>query len=256
MLFDSHVHLNDDTLYNRIDEVLLEARQNDVTHFLCVGYDVSSSKRAIEISRRYEFVYAAIGFHPSEAKKISDEDFKWLEENLKQPKVVAIGEIGLDYYWDSSFKDIQKNVFIKQIELGNKYQLPLIIHMREATLDTYELLKNNKDLSLRGIMHCYSGSLESMKQFIHLNMMISLAGPVTFKNAKIPKEIAKEIDLRDLLIETDAPYLAPMPFRGKPNESKYLKFIAFEIASIKGLTYEEVGKKTFQNACELFKINI
>jgi len=254
MLFDSHTHLNDDVLYAHIDEVVKRSLDADVSFFLCVGYDKASSIRALEIAHRYPFVYAAIGFHPTEAQKVTDDDLKWLEIALTDEKVKAVGEIGLDYFWDQTHKDVQKYIFIKQLQLANKYHLPVSIHMRDATKDTYEILKNEKSQDTQGIMHCFSGSVESAREFIKLNMMISLAGPVTFKNAKDPKAVASQIDLNQMLIETDAPYLAPHPYRGKENSPAYLRIIAEEIARIKNISYSEVATTTCNNAKKIFRI--
>lgn len=253
MLFDSHAHINDAKLINSVDEIIDRAKQNQVDKILCVGFDKDSSLQAIELANQYKEVYAAIGIHPSEADSF-DIDLSWIQENLSNPKVVAIGEIGLDYYWDKTYIEKQKQLFINQIELANQNDVPIIVHMRDSTNDTYTILKEHKSPDLKGVMHCYSGSKETMKQFIDINMYISLAGPVTFKNAKTPKEVAAEVDLNHLLVETDCPYLAPVPFRGKTNEPKNVLYVAEEIANIKGITLDELAKKTYDNTCKLFKI--
>ena len=254
MIIDSHVHLNDEELFPRIEEIIERAKENGVVKFICVGYDKESSELALDIAAMYDEVYAAIGIHPSEAKHYKESDLVWLEENLTNGKVKAVGEIGLDYYWDKNFADKQKDLFIKQINLANKHKLPIIVHMRDAINDTYEIIKETKDKNLSGVMHCYSGSFEYVKKFTDLNLYISLAGPVTFKNAISPKEIAKKIDLKKLLVETDAPYLAPVPHRGKTNESKNLKYIVKEIANIRQITVEEVEKNTYENTVKLFNL--
>lgn len=255
MLFDSHAHLNDAKLINDVDEIIYSASKNGINKILCVGYDFESSLLAIELAEQYDGVYAAIGIHPSEARSF-DIDLSWIEEHMDNPKVVAIGEIGLDYYWDKQYKEQQIELFKRQIELANKYKKPIIVHMRDATLDTYETIKKNKLPENSGVMHCYSASKESLQQFIDLNMYISLAGPVTFKNAITPKEVAATIDLEYLLIETDSPYLAPAPFRGKTNQPKNVLYVAKEIAQIKGISLEELSKKTYENTCNLFKIDL
>lgn len=252
MIIDSHVHLNDQELFPKIEEIIERAKDNGVTAFICVGYNKESSEMAIDIATMYEEVYAAIGIHPSEAKHYQQSDLDWLEANLNHPKVKAIGEMGLDYYWEKAHVDKQHELFIKQIEMANKHKLPIIIHMREAINDTYEIIKKHKNKDLLGVMHCYSGSWEYVKKFTDLNLYISLAGPVTFKNANTPKEIAKKIDLRHLLIETDAPYLAPIPHRGKTNESKNLKYIIKEIATIRNTSTEEIEARTYENTVKLF----
>jgi TatD DNase family protein len=255
MLFDSHAHLNDPKLIDRVEDIIDNAKKNKVKKITCVGYDYDSSMLAIELANQYDHVYAAIGIHPSEAKKLNI-DLSWIEDYIDNPKVVAIGEIGLDYYWDKTFMSEQKELFINQIKLANKYKKSIIIHMRDATKDTYDILKEYKEVDILGVMHCYSSSKEAMKQFIDLNMYISLAGPVTFKNAITPKEVAKEISLDNLLVETDSPYLSPIPYRGKTNEPKNVLYIAKEIAQIKGVSLDEVMKKTYENTCKLYNINM
>ncbi len=255
MLFDSHSHLNDVKLIDHVEEIIENAKKNDVTKILCVGYDYKSSLKAIELANQYDSIYAAIGIHPSEAKEYNI-DLSWIEEYMSNPKVVAIGETGLDYYWEKQFKEEQKELFINHIKLANKYHKPIVVHMRDATNDTYNVIRENKNKDTTGVMHCYSASLEIMQQFIDLNMFISLAGPVTFKNAKVPKEVAKEISLDNLLVETDSPYLSPTPFRGKTNEPKNVLYVAKEIANIKGISLEEVKNKTFSNTCKLYNIDM
>jgi len=252
MFIDTHCHLNDDQLYIHLDEVIRDAIHAKVSFMVCIGYDKQSSMRAIEIAERNESVYATVGFHPTNALEVGEDDFVWLERMLTHPKVVGIGEIGLDYYWDKTFKDKQKEVFVRQIELADKYHLPITVHMRDSDEDTLFLLKNNKPRSVQGIMHCYSGSLELSKEFIKCNMMISLAGPVTFKNARVPKEVASGIDLDYLLIETDSPYLAPHPFRGKENSPSLVPYVAEEIARLRDVPVEEIARITTQNALRIF----
>jgi len=255
MLFDSHVHLNDDRLYPIHDQVIQRAIDAGVGFFVCIGYDAASSFKAIELAEKYPEVYAAIGFHPENAQQIVESDFAWLEANLSHEKVVAVGEIGLDYYWDKTFVEKQKAVFTRQIEIASFHDLPIVVHMRDASGDTLDLIKKHKPKALEGVMHCYSGSVESMRDFLALGLKISLAGPVTFKNAKTPKAVAEAIDIDDLLIETDAPYLTPHPYRGKMNEPKYLPETAKAIASIKGMDFETIAQKTTANAMKLFRIS-
>ncbi|MFH0993254.1 MAG: TatD family hydrolase [bacterium] len=254
MYFDSHVHLNDDLLYDDLDNVIAAAHAAGVTRMVCVGYDVPSSRRALHIAEIYEGVYAAVGLHPENAHLFNENDFTDLETMISHPKTVAIGECGLDRYWDKTQIAIQTEVFIRQIAWADRYQKPLIVHMREATAETYAILSQHKSPRVRGVMHCYSGSPETAAMFIRLGMFISLAGPVTFKNARVSKEVAFHVDLANLLIETDAPYLAPDPFRGKRNESKYVPYVGAEIARIKGLDSITVANATFANASFLFGI--
>jgi TatD DNase family protein len=254
MLFDTHAHLNDEQYNEDLEEVVERAKKEGVSNMVVVGFDRPTIKKAMELAERFEFIYASVGWHPVDAIDMTEEDLLWIEELAAHPKVVAIGEMGLDYHWDKSPKDIQKEVFRKQIRLAKKVKLPIVIHNREATADIVEILKEEKAEEVGGIMHCFSGSPEVAKECVKMNFYISLGGPVTFKNAKKPKEVAEEIPMDKLLIETDCPYLAPHPYRGKRNEPGYVKLVAEKIAEIKGLTIEEVAEITTRNAKKLFAI--
>lgn len=254
MLFDTHAHLNAEQFEEDLGEVIERAQQEGVTNMVIVGFDRPTITRAMELVEEYDFMYACIGWHPVDAIDMTDEDLIWIEELSKHPKVVAIGEMGLDYHWDKSPKDIQKEVFRKQIRLAKKVGLPIVIHNREATADIVEILREEKAEEVGGIMHCFSGSVEVAEECLQMNFYISLGGPVTFKNARKPKEVAEAIPLDKLLIETDCPYLAPHPYRGKRNEPSYVKLVAEQIAEIKGISYEEVALKTTANAKKLFGI--
>ncbi|UOQ91344.1 TatD family hydrolase [Halobacillus shinanisalinarum] len=254
MLFDTHVHLNADQFTEDLKETIDRAREAGVTYMTVVGFDRKTIPTAIEIAENHEHIYAAVGWHPVDAIDMTDEDLVWIEELAAHPKVVAIGEMGLDYHWDKSPAEVQKEVFRKQIRLAKKVEMPIIIHNREATDDIVEILQEENAAEVGGIMHCYSGPVETAKTCIDMNFMISLGGPVTFKNAKLPKEVAKAIDLNHLLVETDCPFLAPHPNRGKRNEPAYVKLVAEQIAELKGLTYEEVSQRTTENALKFFRI--
>lgn len=254
MLFDTHVHLNDKKYEEDLVEVITRAQDEGVSKMLVVGYDARTNKLAIELADKYDFIYAAVGWHPVDAIYLTDELFAQLEEQVNHPKVVAIGECGLDYHWDTSPHDVQKEVFIRQIRLAQLINKPLIIHTRESINDTLDILKTYQADKVGGVMHCYSGSVEMAREFIKLNFKISLAGPVTFTNGRKPQSVAKEIPLEDLLIETDAPYLTPHPNRGKRNEPLYVSLVAKKIAELKEITYQEVCEQTMKNACKLFKI--
>jgi TatD DNase family protein len=255
MLFDTHVHLNAEQYEEDLEEVISRAQNAGVSHMVCVGFDRPTIQKAMELAERYDFIYACVGWHPVDAIDMKDEDLLWIEELAAHPKVVAIGEMGLDYHWDKSPKDIQKEVFRKQIQLAKRVRLPIVIHNREATADIVEILKEEGAAEVGGIMHCFSGSPEVAVECLKMNFYISLGGPVTFKNAKKPKEVAELIPLEKLLIETDCPYLAPHPYRGKRNEPGYVKLVAEQIAEIKGLSFEEVATVTTANAKKLFDIN-
>jgi TatD DNase family protein len=255
MLFDTHTHINANEFQEDVEEVIQRALDAGLEKMVVVGFDRPTITKAMELIEQYDFVYASIGWHPVDAIDMVEEDLVWIEELSRHPKVIAIGEMGLDYHWDKSPKDIQKEVFRKQIRLAKKVKLPIVIHNREATADIVEILKEEEAKEVGGIMHCYGGSVETALECINMNFYISLGGTVTFKNARKPKEVAEAISLDHLLIETDCPYLAPTPFRGKRNEPSYVKLVAEEIAAIKGVSYEEVASKTTENAKKLFGIN-
>jgi len=252
MLVDTHVHLNAKKYNNNLEEVIQRALNNDVETMIVIGYDKDTNRRAIELAEKYPFIYATVGFHPTDARYIKPEDYELLVKQLKHKKVVGIGECGLDFYWDKEYKDEQIEVFKRQIELSLQYNLPLIVHMREASEATYNVLSEYKNL--KGIMHCYSGSPEMANHFLDLGLHISLGGPVTFLNGHRPKKVAKMVPLNRILVETDAPYLSPHPFRGKTNEPARVKLVAEEIARIKEISYKELAKQTTYNAYKLFDI--
>ncbi|THE11452.1 TatD family deoxyribonuclease [Bacillus timonensis] len=254
MLIDTHAHLNAIQYQEDLEEVIERALSEGIERIVVVGFDRETITRAIQLAEQYEFIYATVGWHPVDAIDMKDEDLKWIEELCAHPKVVALGEMGLDYHWDKSPKDIQKEVFRKQIALAKKVKLPIIIHNREATSDIIEILQEENASEVGGIMHCFTGSVEVAKQCIDMNFYISFGGPVTFKNAKKPKEVAAEIPLDRLLIETDCPYLTPHPFRGKRNEPSYVKYVAEQIAELKGVSFEEIAQKTSDNAMRFFGI--
>lgn len=253
MYFDTHVHLNSEQ-YENIEEIIQNALNNNVNKMVVVGYDLESSLKAVEIASLYDFIYACVGIHPSEIKKMKENDLIEIEKLLNNPKVVAIGEIGLDYHWDTDNKENQKEIFVKQIKWSKKYNLPIVIHSRDAGLDTYEVLKENKGHFTKGIMHCYSYSLELAKEYEKLNLLFSFGGPLTFLNAKQNKEVVKTIDLSKILSETDAPYLTPHPYRGQRNEPKFIGLVIDEIAKLKNMNKEEVMSIIYNNACEFFGI--
>ncbi|MFY4777216.1 TatD family hydrolase [Metabacillus sp. RGM 3146] len=255
MLFDTHAHLNAVQYEDDLIEVINRAKEEGVEKIVVVGFDRETIMRAMELIEQYEFIYAAIGWHPVDAIDMTDEDLNWIRELSSHPKVVAIGEMGLDYHWDKSPKDVQKEVFKKQIALAKEVKLPIIIHNRDATADVLEILQSEGAEEVGGIMHCFTGSIEIAMQCIDMNFYISLGGPVTFKNAKKPKEVAAEVPMERLLIETDCPYLTPHPFRGKRNEPGYVRYVAEEIAKLRGITVEEVGRQTTENAKKFFGIS-
>lgn len=250
-MIDSHGHLNDPKLLEDLEGVLARSKEAGVTEIIVPGYDLESSLKALELAEKYDGLYALVGIHPHEAADYDEETEEKLKELLSGNKVVGLGEIGLDYYYDNSPRDVQKAVFIRQLKLAEMAGKPVVIHSREAFLDTFNILKEFKG-RLEGVFHCFSGSVESSERIIkELGFYISLGGPVTFKKAKEPKEVAKSLPLEYLLIETDCPYLAPHPFRGKTNEPSYLPLILKEIEELRG---EKIEEATVRNTRKLFRI--
>lgn len=257
MIFDTHCHLNDDELYVRIDEVIEAAKNRGVNRFLVVGYDKKSSLRAIEIAEKYPCCYAAIGFHPTEIFDVTDEDYEEVMKNVNHPKVVAIGEIGLDYHWikDPIQRELEKEWFIKQIDFANEHHLPISIHNRESNEDCFNILKEHRPL-YGAILHCYSGSAEMMEELVKFdNFYISLGGPVTFTNAKTPKLVAEDVPLERLLIETDSPYLTPHPHRGEKNEPKHICLVLDEIARLKNMSKKHLEDVIYKNSLRVLNIH-
>ncbi|WP_436889142.1 TatD family hydrolase [Mammaliicoccus sciuri] len=254
MLIDTHVHLNADQYDEDLQEVIDRALEEGIDRMFVVGFDTNTIERTMKLIDQYDFIYGIIGWHPVDAIDCTEERLQWIEELSRHPKIIGIGEMGLDYHWDKSPKDIQKEVFRKQITLAKRVQLPIIIHNREATQDCVDILKEENASEVGGIMHSFSGSNEIADEILKMNFYISLGGPVTFKNAKQPKEVAQHVPLDRLLVETDAPYLSPHPYRGKRNEPARVKLVAEQIAELRGISYEEVCKATTENAERLFKL--
>jgi len=251
MYFNTHSHLNSEQLYPNRDEYIQHAYEKGVKYIVVAGYDLESSRRAVEIAHENENIYATVGISPNDCLETTDDDLNEIEVLLQDPYVVALGEIGLDYYWDDVPRDKQKDVFVKQIDIAKRHDKPIVIHARDAYEDTYKILKQ---AAYRGIMHCYSGSVEMAKRFVKIGFAISLAGPVTFKNARVPKSVAENIGIDHLMIETDCPYLTPHPFRGKLNEPANVVYIAQEIAKLKNMEIEDVARITTFNAKRMFGI--
>lgn len=254
MFIDTHVHLNNKDLYKKIDEVISEAQNVGVQKFFVVGHDFDTCKLAIKIANKYDNCFAVIGYHPTEIKEYTDEHYKWLEENAKQDCVVAIGEIGYDFHWDTTTKEEQYEAFVRQIEIAKRLNKPISIHSREAIDLTLKTLIETNAKVVGGVMHSYSGSKEMAKLFIKENFYLGISGPVTFKNGRVMKEVVEETDLKYLVSETDSPYLTPHPYRGKENGPKYIPLIVEEIANIKNISVSEVEKQIEINVKELFGV--
>lgn len=257
--FDSHAHYNDEKFEIDRDEVISSVKAEGITRLVLAGYSIEASKFAEKLSEKYEFIYYSCGISPNDLPQTEDELWKMLREikeiaNQKHEKLVAIGEIGLDYYWNKENMDLQKLAFIEQIKLANELELPIIIHTREAVVDTIDILKNKQESINKGIFHCCPLNRELVKEALKLGYYISFAGPITFKNSKNADEIIEMVPVDRILIETDSPYLSPEPNRGKRNDSRNVKYIAQKIAQVKEMTLEEIAKITYENANKVFKI--
>ena len=255
MLFDSHAHLDDEKFADDREAVIARAKENGVTHIINIGADMESSARSVALASQHESIYAAVGVHPHEAEKVVAADYDQLAKWTRLDKVVAIGEIGLDYYYDLSPRDLQKEVFIRQLDVARQMHMPIVIHDRDAHGDTMAILKR-EGKGLIGVVHCFAGSLEMANELIKMGWYIGCDGPVTFKNAAKLPEIMTKIPLERLLIETDSPYLTPVPLRGKRNEPAYVRFVAEHIATLRGISGEELAKVTTKNVCDLFHIKL
>ena len=252
MIFDTHTHLNVEEFLGREEEELALATEMGVTRMNIVGFDKPTIGRAIELADKYDQLYATIGWHPTEAGTYTEDVENYLLEKLKHPKVVALGEIGLDYHWMTAPKEVQEQVFRRQIQLSKELDLPFVVHTRDALEDTYEIIKSERVGPRGGIMHSFSGSLEWAEKFVELGMTISFSGVVTFKKATDIQEAAKELPLDKILVETDAPYLAPVPKRGRENKTAYTRYVVDFIADLRGVTTEELAAVTSANAERIF----
>ena len=254
-IFDTHTHLNVDNYFGKEDEEIALAHEMGVSRLNVVGFDKITIAKSLELSSRFEEVYSTIGWHPTEAGSYNQEVEDMIVSNLSNPKVVALGEIGLDYYWMEDSKEVQIEVFKRQIQLSKDYNLPFVVHTRDALEDTYNVIKEVGVGPCGGIMHSYSGSLEKAQQLIDLGMTISFSGVVTFKKALDVQEAAQNLPLDKILVETDAPYLAPVPKRGRENHTAYTRYVVDKIAELRGVSAEEIAQATYQNAMRIFKLD-
>lgn len=254
MIFESHAHYDDKQFDPDREELLSSMEEHGIERVINVGSDFASCKRTLELTEQYAFVYGALGIHPSDIADLNEETYEWLRENARLPKVVAIGEIGLDYYWekDAEVQSRQRYWFCRQMELARELSLPVIIHSRDAAEDTMSLMKGIHAEQIPGVIHCFSYSPELAQEYVKMGYYIGIGGVVTFKNSKKLKETAESIPLERILLETDCPYLAPEPNRGKRNSSLNLPYVAKEIAALRGITEEEVIETTRENALRLF----
>ena len=252
MIFDSHAHYNDSKFNEDRDQILSSMTENGIGYIMNAADSMESIKKIMDLCEKFPFMYMSIGVHPENTADMTEDDIELLKKYAEYEKVKAIGEIGLDYYWDDVERDIQKKWFIRQIELANSLNLPVIIHDREAHGDTIDILK--KYLKTGGVLHCFSGSREMAKEVLDMGMYLAFGGTLTFKNARKSREVLEYVPLDRILVETDCPYLAPEPNRGKRNSSLYIPYILETMAQIKGITKEEAEEITYNNARKCFNI--
>lgn len=252
MFFDTHAHLNDEKFDGERDEIILSLKSNSVEAYCEIGFDIPSSHAAVELAEKYDFVYAAIGVHPHDTDFLSKDDMHELSVMSASDKAVAIGEIGLDYYYDNSKRENQRKWFDTQLSLAEDLNLPITVHTRDAMADTIDILKCHR--KNRGIIHCYSGSVESAKILLDMGYYISFAGPLTFKNANTALDVARYVPIDRILIETDSPYMAPVPYRGSRNCPIYVAEVAKKIAELKGKSLDYIAAQTFENAMKAYEI--
>ena len=254
MIFETHAHYDDRAFDKDRDSLLKLLKKEKIDPVINASSSLESIKHSIQLAHEYDHVYAAIGVHPGDCAELTEDDIKWIRSQADDERVVAIGEIGLDYHYDKPDREIQKRWFIRQLRLAKELSMPVIVHSRDAAEDTLNILKNPDFASLKGIIHCFSYSVEMAREYVELGYLIGVGGVVTFKNGRKLHEIVRELPAESLVIETDSPYLAPVPYRGRRNSSVYLTYIIEEIAGLKAMTYEEVEKITYENAARLYGV--
>jgi TatD DNase family protein len=252
MIFDTHTHYDDEAFDEDRDELLSSMEAAGVARILNVGASLAGVQASQELAARYPFIYAGVGVHPDHVGELDDDRMQWMYGLCRQDKTIAVGEIGLDYYWDKESHETQKKWFLAQLEMARETGLPVSIHSREAAQDTFDLMKTEHAGTTGGVIHCFSSSVEMAREYVKLGYYIGIGGVVTFKNARVMKEVVAAIPAERILLETDCPYLAPTPHRGKRNSSLYLPRVIEEIAQIRGMTPEEVEEITYENAVRLF----
>lgn len=253
-IFETHAHYDDKAFESDRKELITSLSEQEIACVVNVGANISSSKRTLELVEEYPFFYGAVGVHPSETAELTEEGMKFLQRAALKERIVAIGEIGLDYYWKEPDREIQKIWFVRQLELARKVRLPIIIHSRDAAKDTLEILREQKAEEIGGVIHCFSYSKEVAKECLDMGFYLGIGGVVTFPNAKKLREVVEMVPLERIVLETDCPYLAPVPNRGKRNSSLNLSYVAEEIAKIKNVVYQDVMDITFKNAETLFRL--
>ncbi len=255
MIIDTHAHYDDRAFDEDRDAVLKSLEASQVEYVVNVGASLKSSRSTIELTKNYSFIYGAVGVHPDEVGELDLAGLKWLEESARLPKIVAVGEIGLDYYWDKADRQVQKDWFAKQMNLAKKVGLPIIVHSRDAAADTLDVMKAESAKDISGVIHCFSYGVEMAREYLTWDYYLGIGGVVTFKNAKKIKEVIEYMPLSKLLLETDCPYLAPVPYRGKRNTSANLPLVIEAIAEIKNISCEEVEQAAYENAKRFYGLN-
>lgn len=251
-IFESHAHYDDEAFAQDREQLLSTLKEHGIGTVINVGASISSMKKAYELARIYDYIYAAVGVHPNETAELTEQDIQWMKKHSTDSKVVAIGEIGLDYHWDEPERSVQKHWFSRQLQLAQEVSLPVIIHSREAAKDTWDIMQAEHARDLTGVIHCYSYSKETARDYLNIGYFFGIGGVVTFQNAKKLKEAVEYIPIEHILLETDSPYLAPVPNRGKRNSSLNLPYIAQAIADLKHMDAEEVVRITNDNSHRLF----
>ncbi len=252
MIFETHAHYDDPAFDRDRDRLLALLKDEGIAPIVNIGASIETTKSTVELAHRYDHVYAAIGVHPSDCGDLTEKDIEWLKDLSSDENVVAIGEIGLDYHYDEPDREIQKKWFIRQLELAGDTSLPIVVHSRDAAQDTYEIIKDFR--GLRGVIHCFSYSAELAREYVKMGYYIGVGGVVTFKNGRKLHEVVKEIPLESIVVETDAPYLSPEPYRGRRNSSAFIPYIIERIADLKNVSYETVERALYDNAADLYKV--
>ena len=255
MIFESHAHYEDKRFDEDREQLLNSLKDNNVGYVINVSSTLNTIKTTVEFTKQYDFMYGAVGIHPEASAELNEETFHWVKEMSKQPKIVSIGEIGLDYYWDEPDRSIQKEWFEKQVEWAKEIDLPMIIHSRDAAKDTFDMLKALQGDKVGGVIHCFGYGKEMAKEFLNMGFYIGIGGVVTFKNGKKLREVAEYVPIESILLETDCPYMSPEPNRGKRNDSTNLIYVAKEIARIKGMEYDDVVRITEENAMRMYRLD-
>ncbi len=255
MIFETHAHYDDEAFDKDRRELLENMRENGIAYIVNVGANIETCRSTLKLTEQYDFIYGAMGVHPSDTLELNEENIAWLEKKCALDKVKAVGEIGLDYHYEEPHREHQKKWFIRQLDVARRVKLPVIIHSREAAQDTLEIMKAEKAEEIGGVIHCFSYGIEMAREYLNMGYYIGVGGVLTFSNAKKLREVVEYIPLDRILLETDCPYLAPTPFRGKRNCSLYIPYVVEEIARIKGISKEEVEKITMQNAKRMYHIS-